>query len=57
MNEFRIRYIVWVDGRTETSGRTGSISCTVGPAGAVASVLVLGRMMLISMPGYGTSVP
>ena len=33
MNEFRIRYIVWVDGRTETSGRTGSISCTVGPAG------------------------
>ena len=23
MNEFRIRYIVWVDGRTETSGRTG----------------------------------
>ena len=33
MNEFTIRYIVWVDGRTETSGRTGSISCTVGPAG------------------------
>ena len=33
MNEFRIRNIVWVDGRTETSGRTGSISCTVGPAG------------------------
>ena len=33
MNEFRIRYIVWVDGRTETSGRTGSICCTVGPAG------------------------
>ena len=33
MNEFRIRYIVWVDGRTETSGCTGSISCTVGPAG------------------------
>ena len=33
MNEFGIRYIVWVDGRTETSGRTGSISCAVGPAG------------------------
>ena len=33
MNEFGIRYIVWVDGFTETSGRTGSISCTVGPAG------------------------
>ena len=33
MNEYRIRYIVWVDGFTETSGRTGSISCTVGPGG------------------------
>ncbi len=33
MNDFGIRYIVWVDGFTETSGRTGSISCTVGPAG------------------------
>jgi hypothetical protein len=34
MGEFGIRYIVWVDGFTETSGRTGSISCTVGPGGA-----------------------
>lgn len=33
MNEFGIRYIVWVDGFTETTGRTGSISCTVGPGG------------------------
>ena len=33
MNDYGIRYIVWVDGVTETSGRTGSISCTVGPAG------------------------
>ncbi len=34
MGEFGIRYIVWVDGFTETSGRSGSISCTVGPGGA-----------------------
>lgn len=34
MDDFGIRYIVWVDGFTETSGRTGSISCTVGPGGA-----------------------
>ena len=34
MNDFGIRYIVWVDGFTETSGRSGSISCTVGPGGA-----------------------
>jgi len=31
--EFGIRYIVWVDGFTETSGRTGSISCAIGPGG------------------------
>lgn len=34
MDEFGVRYIVWVDGFTETSGRSGSISCTVGPGGA-----------------------
>jgi len=33
MAEFGVRYIVWVDGFTETSGRTGSISCTIGPGG------------------------
>ncbi|MFT4863416.1 MAG: hypothetical protein ACI95C_002647 [Pseudohongiellaceae bacterium] len=34
MTDFGIRYIVWVDGFTETSGRSGSISCTIGPGGA-----------------------
>jgi hypothetical protein len=34
MQDFGLRYIVWLDGFTETSGRTGSISCTVGPGGA-----------------------
>ena len=33
MNEFGIEYMVWVEGFTETTGRTGSISCTVGPGG------------------------
>ena len=33
MNEFGSRYMVWVEGFTETTGRTGSISCTVGPGG------------------------
>ena len=32
--EFGVRYMVWLDGFTETSGRTGTISCTVGPGGA-----------------------
>lgn len=33
MGEFGIRYIVWVDGHTETTDRGGSISCTIGPGG------------------------
>lgn len=33
MDEFGVRYIVWLDGFTETSGRSGSISCTIGPGG------------------------
>ena len=33
ITEYGIRYIVWVDGQTETSNRMGSISCAVGPGG------------------------
>jgi hypothetical protein len=33
MDDFSIRYIVWLDGFTETTGRAGSISCTIGPGG------------------------
>ncbi|MCB1671418.1 MAG: hypothetical protein R3F41_18745 [Gammaproteobacteria bacterium] len=33
IDEFGIRYIVWVDGFTETTGRAGSISCAIGPGG------------------------
>lgn len=34
MRELNLRYIVWVDGRTETVDKVGSISCAVGPGGA-----------------------
>lgn len=33
MAEFGVRYIVWLDGQTETTNRMGSISCAVGPGG------------------------
>jgi hypothetical protein len=33
MEEFGVRYIVWLDGFTETSDRSGSISCVVSPGG------------------------
>ena len=29
-----VRYLVWLDGSTETQGHLGSMSCTVGPTGA-----------------------
>jgi hypothetical protein len=35
-NKFRelgIRYMIWVDGNTETTDSSGSISCAVGPGG------------------------
>jgi hypothetical protein len=33
IDEFGIRYIVWVDGFTQTTDRSGSISCAIGPGG------------------------
>jgi len=33
INEFDVKYMVWIEGFTETRDRTGSISCTIGPAG------------------------
>ena len=33
MDEFGIRYIVWLDGVTETSDRAGSLSCAIAPGG------------------------
>ncbi len=34
IEEMRLRYIIWVDGSTETVDSVGSISCAVGPGGA-----------------------
>ena len=34
MRELGLRYIVWVDGKTETTDKAGSISCAIGPGGA-----------------------
>ena len=33
MEEYGIEYIVWLDGLTERTGQSGSISCTIGPGG------------------------
>ncbi len=33
MEEFGVEYIVWLDGLTQRSGESGSISCAVGPGG------------------------
>lgn len=32
--ELGIRYIIWVDGSTETTSSAGSIACSIGPGGA-----------------------
>ena len=33
VHKHEVRYLVWLDGSTETSGKAGSMSCTLGPAG------------------------
>ena len=33
MEDFGIEYIVWLDGITQRSDQSGSISCTIGPGG------------------------
>lgn len=33
LDEFQLRYIVWVEGATERTDSKGSISCTISPAG------------------------
>lgn len=33
INNYGIRYIIWLDGQTETISQMGSLSCTVGPYG------------------------
>ena len=33
VNTEDVRYVVWLDGNTETQGHMGSMSCTMGPTG------------------------
>lgn len=33
LSDFRLRYFVWIDGYTDTTDSSGSISCAVGPGG------------------------
>lgn len=33
INDYGVRYIVWLDGQTERSGGAGSLSCVIGPGG------------------------
>lgn len=33
LDEFHIRYFIWLDGFTETTDQAGAMSCTVGPGG------------------------
>lgn len=32
-NDFNLRYFVWIDGATERTDKSGSVSCAVGPGG------------------------
>lgn len=34
MKEYKIRHIVWIDGKTETTDSSGSIGCSIGAGGA-----------------------
>ena len=34
LNDFQVRYFIWIDGFTETTDSSGAISCTVAPTGA-----------------------
>jgi len=34
IRELKIRYMIWLDGQTETVDRSGSMSCSIGPGGA-----------------------
>ncbi|GAB1264581.1 hypothetical protein [Aurantivibrio infirmus] len=34
MDEYNISHIVWIDGKTETTGSSGSIGCSIGAGGA-----------------------
>ncbi len=33
LNDYHVRYFIWIDGFTERTDSTGSISCSIGPGG------------------------
>ncbi|MBB6522389.1 hypothetical protein [Pseudoteredinibacter isoporae] len=33
INDFNLRYLVWVDGNTQTTNSSGSVGCAIGPGG------------------------
>lgn len=33
LKELNLRYMIWLDGHTDTSNHSGSMSCTIGPGG------------------------
>ncbi len=33
IDDFEIRYIIWIEGNTETTDSSGGLSCTISPAG------------------------
>ena len=56
MDEFGIRYIVWLDGVTETSDRAGSLSCAIAPGGgACFGVLYIRKLpeCVVVVDSYG----
>ena len=34
IENFNVRYIIWIEGNTETTDSSGAMSCTISPAGA-----------------------
>lgn len=33
IDDFNLRYLVWIDGNTETTNSSGSVGCAIGPGG------------------------
>ena len=33
IDDFNIRYFIWIDGKTEATDKTGSLTCAIGPGG------------------------
>ncbi len=49
---FHVRYFVWIDGHTETTGKKGTMSCAIGPGGGGC----FGFMMWSDKANYEASI-